>query len=194
MAVIGAQIHEAQEVLTLPPAATPSSPLDHQVPPVFDTHIEFYAPNQHHNQAQNQSQISLQQPLIQSSNPFGDKADSASIAPSVANSNLPDYTNATRYGNRSEEEYLAALRAWAEEKQYVQLDKMGGLPGFYGNEDLKERAERMKKERKAEKEMKARMKAERRGTVAAPEGGAQGAGGRRRGSVAHFFRRQSNAV
>ena len=202
---------ERPEVLNLPPAATPSSPLDQDrhVPPVFDSNVGFFAPNQSFHQ--NQSQASIQQPLIPSSrNPFGNRADAASIAPSVATSNAPpNYASATRYGHRSEEQYLAALRAWADEQQYVQLDKNGGLYGFYGHEELQERAQRMTQERRAEKEMKARMKAQRRGTVAAPEGGVQtaaaataaaGGGGdgvgrrRRRGSVANFFRRQSNAV
>ena len=200
------------EVLSLPPAATPSSPLDNDhhdrsVLPVFDSNIGFYAPTQHPNQ--NESQTSFQQPLIQARNPFGGGGDTASIAPSIATSIPPpnNYTRATRYhGHSSEEEYLAALRAWAEEKQYVQLDKNGGLHGFYGHEELQERAQRMTKERRAAKEMKARMKVERRGTVAAPEGegsatavaaaaaAARSGGGRRRDSVANFFRRQSNAV
>ena len=77
----------------------------------------------------------------------------------------------------------------------MQLDKNGGLLGFYGNEELKERAERMKKERKEEKELKMRRKMERRGTMAALEDRDEGAsGGKKRGSVAHFFRRQSNAM
>lgn len=196
MAAQEAQRPETPEVLNLPPAATPSSPLDdhrdRRVHPVIDSNFGFYAPSQHRNH--DQSQASLQQPLIQSRNPFGDNAESASIAPSVATSNPPNYASAVRYGHRSEEEYLAALRAWAEEKQYVQLDKNGGLIGFYGQEELQERAQRMTKERRAEKEMKLRMKAERRGTMAAPENGGQTAGGRRRGSLANFFRRQSNAV
>ena len=199
MATLEAQRHEILEVFSLPPSATPSSPLDdhhdRHIPPVFDSNVGFYAPTQGRNH--NQSQASFQQPLIQSHHdPFGDSVDSASIAPSVATSTPPNPASATRYGrHRNEEEYLAALRAWAEEQQYVQLDKNGGLHGFYGHEELQERAQRMTKERRAEKEVKARMKAERRGTVAAPEaGGKAAAGGRRRGSVANFFRRQSNAV
>jgi hypothetical protein len=73
-------------------------------------------------------------------------------------------------GFPSEEEYLAALKAWAEEKKYIQHDTM--LTGFFGNTTMQELASRpgveigLKKkwrERKARKEEK---KAERRNTVA----------------------------
>ena len=193
----------ALENFNLPPAVVPTSPLDdhndHRVPTTLDSRVESHAPNQHRSQPQHRSQTQLHQPLLQPRNPFGDNAEAASVASSTATSQLPSYANTTaanRYGiHRNEEEYLAALRAWAEEKQYVQLDKKGGLPGFYGNEELKDRAERMKMERKEEKEMKLRRKMERRGTVTAPVDGVQGSpGGKGRSSVAHFFRRQSNAV
>lgn len=73
-------------------------------------------------------------------------------------------------GFPSEEEYLEALRAWAESKKYLQFDRT--LVGFYGATTMQEYASRpgveigwKKKwnERKARKEEK---KAGRRNTVA----------------------------
>ena len=192
----------ALEQFNLPPPVIPASPLDNahdrRALPPLDSRIESYASTSLQNQSRDQSQTQLHQPLIQSQSPFGDNAETASVAHSIATTRPPSIANtASRQpAHRNEEEYLAALRAWAEEKQYVQLDRNGGLPGFYGSEELKERAERMKKERKEEKDMKLRRKMARRGTMASPEDEGHNAsdGVRRRGGVAHFFRRQSNAV
>ncbi|KAL8721135.1 MAG: hypothetical protein Q9225_002118 [Loekoesia sp. 1 TL-2023] len=55
---------------------------------------------------------------------------------------LPRYSVA-RYGiYGSEEEYLAALRAWVEEKSYVRLDDKTALTGFYGKETMQDYANR----------------------------------------------------
>lgn len=73
-------------------------------------------------------------------------------------------------GFPSEEEYLAALRAWAEEKKYIQHDTM--LTGFFGNTTMQELASRpgveigLKKKWKERKAKKEEKKAERRNTVA----------------------------
>ena len=186
---------EAPGVLSLPPAATPSSPLDdRRPPPSFDSHFGFYAAGQA--QPQNQNQPLLQTQSRNPTNPFGDRAETASIASSTAiPSVLPPYHSA-KYGiHKNEEDYLAALRAWAEEKQYVEVASNGGLPGFYGNEELKDRAERAKATRKAEKEVKARKREARRGPVAGVIPEEQAPGGRRQ-SISQFFgrRRQSNVV
>jgi hypothetical protein len=72
-------------------------------------------------------------------------------------------------GFASEEEYLEALREWAEQKKYITHDTM--LTGFYGKTTMQEYASRpvvdigLKKkwrERKARKEEK---RVERRNTV-----------------------------
>lgn len=55
---------------------------------------------------------------------------------------LPPYSVA-RYGiYGSEEEYLAALRAWVEQKSYVRLDEKTALTGFYGKETMQDYANR----------------------------------------------------
>lgn len=201
--------HDLPESLTLPPAATPSSPLDDRhddrIPSVFvSSNAGFYTPQQH----QSHSQSTIQQPLIPSRTPF---SETASITPSIATTassypptlpptSTPAPKTSSHHPNHpSEESYLAALRAWADEQQYVQLGG-GTLEGFYGHEELQERAQRMTEERRLYKEGKARVKAarvrerelqgQRRGTVAGVQGGDQS----RRGSVAKFFRRQSAAV
>ncbi|MCJ1409797.1 hypothetical protein MMC19_003880 [Ptychographa xylographoides] len=50
---------------------------------------------------------------------------------------LPPYS-ASRWGNYgSEAEYLAALRAWVEDKQYVApAEGKNGLTGFYGTKSM----------------------------------------------------------
>ncbi|KAL8728533.1 MAG: hypothetical protein Q9166_005355 [cf. Caloplaca sp. 2 TL-2023] len=51
---------------------------------------------------------------------------------------LPRYSVA-RYGiYGSEEEYLVALRAWAEEKSYVRLGEKTALTGFYGKKTMED--------------------------------------------------------
>ena len=73
-------------------------------------------------------------------------------------------------GFASEEEYLAALKEWAEEKKYVQHPTM--LTGFFGPTTLQELASRpgveigLKKKWKERKARKEERKAERRSTVA----------------------------
>lgn len=73
-------------------------------------------------------------------------------------------------GFPSEEEYLEALREWAEEKKYVSNDAM--LTGFYGLTTMKEYASRpvpeigLKKKWRERKARKEEVKAARRNTVA----------------------------
>ncbi|KAL8825861.1 MAG: hypothetical protein Q9170_007631 [Blastenia crenularia] len=53
------------------------------------------------------------------------------------------YRAGNRYGNyATEEEYLAALREWAEEKSYVVLGGKTALTGFYGRETMRDYASR----------------------------------------------------
>lgn len=73
-------------------------------------------------------------------------------------------------GFDSEEEYLEALREWAEEKKYISHSMT--LTGFYGGTTMQEFASRpgveigLKKKWKERKARKEEKKAERRNTVA----------------------------
>lgn len=53
---------------------------------------------------------------------------------------LPPYTlRKEQYkGYKSEEDYLAALKAWAEDKALMQPGEKNGLEGFYGRETMQE--------------------------------------------------------
>lgn len=147
-------------------------------PPSFDSHTEFYSPSEH-------IRSRIQGQATRPANPFSENAETASLAPSTVAPSLPPYAS-VQYGiHRNEEEYLKAMRAWAEEKQYIQYNENGCLPGFFGKESLDDRSTRMKAERRAEKEAKAKEKA-RRGMMTSPDG--QNVGGRRRSSVANLFR------
>ena len=133
--------------LLLPPPATDD-------PPPFDSHAEFYTPAAHQ-RARLQSAPSPVPPHSSAprgspTNPFRppqstlnhqtlprhstDTDDNASL--------LPAYTPARYRGHATEEEYLAALRAWAEEKLYTQPADKSTLVGFYGAETMKERIAR----------------------------------------------------
>ncbi|KAM0804381.1 hypothetical protein BDR22DRAFT_885641 [Usnea florida] len=74
-------------------------------------------------------------PEYHTSPPPSTDTDTASV--------LPAYTPAKYRGHHAtEEEYLAALRAWAEEKMYTQPADKSTLVGFYGQETMKERIAR----------------------------------------------------
>ena len=97
--------------------------------PSSDSHPpEYYAPHPH------LPSHSLSQPIT--TQPYQtattDNVDTQSI--------LPPYSPPTGSyrGHASEAEYLAALRAWAEEKMYVQPQDKCALPGFYGKETMRE--------------------------------------------------------
>ena len=83
----------------------------------------------------------------------------------------------------------------------MQLDQKGGLPGFYGNEELEERAVRArvrrleeKEVKRGEREQKARRKAEREVEREVERGERGQEGGGRRDSIGRFFRRGSRDV
>ena len=194
---------EGSEHLNLPPAATPSSPLDtDQAPPYWSIQHEFYAPRSFANSTA--AVRSQSQPVVSAApnnrratqvteNPLSDDAETTSIASSTM---PPPYTHGRRYGvHQSEEEYLAALRAWADERQWVQLGD-GGLHGFYGDECLEDRSRRMKAERKADKEAKAREKAQKRELARRQTEDGESRGSKRKASMTQWLakRRQSNAV
>ena len=113
MATATAASSTDQLPLLSPPA------LDH---PSFDSRPpEYYASHPHltpHTQSQQ--------------NAARDNVDAQSI--------LPPYSPPTGSyrGHASEAEYLAALRAWAEEKMYDQPKDKCALPGFYGKETMRD--------------------------------------------------------
>jgi hypothetical protein len=103
-------------------------------------------------------------------NPDGDQ-----ISPSQSGADLSDTastivpTETTYRGFPSEADYLAALRAWAEEKEYVQFDT--ALVGFYGTKTKADYLSKpglgLRKKSKAQKEEKRRATVS-GGDVAAP--------------------------
>ena len=96
------------------PAAEPSPNMPHSDPP------EYYAPPAAA-ATPNTRRVRFSTPPP--SPPPASDPDNASL--------LPSYS-AAKYGNyTSEADYLAALRAWAEEKTFVDLGDTG-LVGFYG--------------------------------------------------------------
>ena len=190
---------DASGPLSLPPAATPSSPLDNdQAPPYWSSNQGFYAPLTHAQSAPVNAHI--RNGSIHSNrgrHNHNVSNDEAAETTSIASSTLPPpYQPQTRrYGvHKSEDEYLAALRAWAEEKQWVEVNGSGALNGFYGDECLEDRSRRMKAERQGEKEAKARAKAMRRATVDAGSSatGLKGRAQRRKSSVAGWWERRKN--
>ena len=63
-------------------------------------------------------------------------ASAASLSPTVSAPPLTASATAARRFTKSEEEYLAALRAWVEEKQYISLGPSTTLEGFYGKKTM----------------------------------------------------------
>ena len=180
-------------------------------PPSFDSHPEFYAPAA---RQRTRLQSAPNLPTTDSSprgsptNPFrppqnnlnqrSQDTDGASL--------LPAYTPAKYRGHATEEEYLAALRAWAEEKLYTQPADKSTLVGFYGAETMKERIARqppplkMRIGRKR-KESRADESAERErqgaqedetvdGEIARERGNGEGEGRRRRSSLGNWLSRK----
>ena len=112
--------------LLSPPALDPTER------PSFDSHPpEYYAP-QNQNQTQAPRNFRFQSPPTDIPPQNLNDADAESL--------LPPYSPpAGSYrGHNSEAEYLAALRAWVEEKAFVQLHDNCALPGFYGKETMEE--------------------------------------------------------
>lgn len=179
--------------LASPPAATPSSPLDNE-------EVPSYWSSQHHfssspvKNPQSHGQPRTHSNSVPQSNtrpyPVDERAETASIASSV----LPSYSTATRYGiYDNEQAYLAALRAWAEEKQWVRVaDGETEIHGVYGDECLEHRSRRMTAERKADKEAKAREKA-RKASLAGQQ---RRESAQQRSSISQWLsrRRQSGAI
>ena len=154
-------------------------------PPSFDSHPEFYAPGARQ-RARLQSAPVL--PTVDSSssssprgsptNPFRppqNTLNQQSLRRDSADTDnaslLPAYTPAKYRGHATQEEYLAALRAWAEEKLYTQPADKSTLVGFYGSETMKERTAR------APPPLKMRIGRKRKGSKAGEGVGQEGQGG-----------------
>lgn len=138
----------ATDIETLPLLPPPAN----DDPPSFDSHPEFYAPTARPLTRLQSAPVlptNDSSPKGSPTNPFrppqstlnqqslprhSTDTDSASL--------LPAYTPAKYRGHATEEEYLAALRAWAEEKLYTQPADKSTLVGFYGAETMKERIAR----------------------------------------------------
>ncbi|KAL9594119.1 MAG: hypothetical protein Q9219_007209 [cf. Caloplaca sp. 3 TL-2023] len=114
---------------------------------------------------------------------------------------VPPCYSVARYGiYASEEEYLAALRAWVEEKSDVRLDDRTALTGFYGKETMQDYANRpgLRSDRKKKREEKLEAHLERDqsstmtsdGQIIMNEGGIQ----RRKSSIGQWFTRHRRAV
>lgn len=124
-------------------------------PPTFDSHPDFYAPAAARTLTRLQSAPVLptgdSSPRGSPTNPFRPPQNTLNQQSLPRNSTdtdtdsaslLPAYTPAKYRGHATEEEYLAALRAWAEEKLYTQPADKSTLVGFYGAETMKERIAR----------------------------------------------------
>jgi len=107
------------------------------------------------------SQLSLAEPSIRSSRPASvittDSIDT--IIASPPKEVRPEQPKPYK-GFPSEEAYLAALRAWAEEQKYFKIDTQ--LTGFYGTKT----SEYYMNQPGLRSERKARMQADRRNTIA----------------------------
>jgi hypothetical protein len=65
-----------------------------------------------------------------------DATPTEELNPTTSSPPLSKTATAARRFTKSEEEYLAALRAWVEEKQYVSLGENTQLTGFYGKKTM----------------------------------------------------------
>ncbi|KAK3170153.1 hypothetical protein OEA41_009539 [Lepraria neglecta] len=112
--------------LLSPPALDPT-----ERPPFGSHPPEYYAP-QTQNQTQAPRNVRFQSPPTDIPPRNLNDADAESL--------LPPYSPpAGSYrGHNSEAQYLAALRAWAEEKAFVQPHDKCALLGFYGKETMEE--------------------------------------------------------
>lgn len=195
----------ATETDTLPLLPPPAN----DDPPSFDSHPEFYAPaSRQRTRLQSAPVLSTSgsSPRGSPTNPFrppqnnlnqqslprhSTDTDNASL--------LPAYTPARYRGHATEEEYLAALRAWAEEKLYTEPADKSTLVGFYGAETMKERIARqppplkMRIGRKR-KESKVGESAVREGRGAQEEEGADGEIVRERGNGVGESRRRRSSI
>lgn len=120
-------------------------------PPSFDSHPEFYAPGARQRTRLQPAPVlpTRDPPRGSPTNPFRPPQNNLNQQSVSRNSTdtdnaslLPAYTPAKYHGHATEEEYLAALRAWAEEKMYTQPADKSTLVGFYGAETMKERIAR----------------------------------------------------
>ncbi|KAL2041972.1 hypothetical protein N7G274_005160 [Stereocaulon virgatum] len=114
-----------------PPLRSPAV-LDPTERAPFNSHLP-----QHHTAL---SQMQHQAPSNVPSHPPPIDKPSQDFMDADAQSLLPPYSPpASSYrGHNSEADYLAALRAWAEEKTFVQPDEKCALPGFYGKKTMEE--------------------------------------------------------
>ena len=135
---------EIDRVPLLPRPAQSSTHTD-EPPPSFESHVEFGQPKPQ-SPPQTQNHFSELSPRPQPVAAFPD-FDAQSL--------LPPYSEANKYGcYKSEAEYLSALRAWAESKQYIDTNPTvgGGLIGFYGHRTMEEERARIREEKRVKKE------------------------------------------
>ncbi|KAF6226209.1 hypothetical protein HO133_009075 [Letharia lupina] len=174
-------------------------------PPSFDSHPEFYAPAA---RQRTRLQSAPNLPPTDSS-PRGSPTNPFRPPQNNLNQQSQDtdaYTPAKYRGHATEEEYLAALRAWAEEKLYTQPADKSTLVGFYGAETMKERIARQppplkmrigrkrKESRADESAVRERQGAQEDemvdGEIARERGNGEGEGRRRRSSLGNWLSRK----
>jgi len=171
------------EIPLLPPPAQAFDEEEHG-PPSFESEFPrgYYQPRP---QIFSQSQT---QPVL----PTSTQATNAN-APADTGSILPPYS-ASKYGrHKNEDEYLAALRAWAEEKTFATVDPRGGLTGFYGAETMDERKAKLNEERRLRKMRKMSESAARGSSGAGDaQGGEQKQ--RRKSSIGNWLKRRASTA
>ncbi|KAK0508945.1 hypothetical protein JMJ35_008316 [Cladonia borealis] len=106
--------------------------------PSSDSHPpEYYSPRPHlpsHSLSQPTTTTTITQPYQPATTTDHDNdVDTQSLLPPYS----PPTTTSYR-GHASEAAYLAALRAWAEDKMYSTPQDKCALPGFYGRETMRE--------------------------------------------------------
>jgi len=109
-------------------AATTAAAAPTEPPPSFESHFEYYGGQPHSRDFQPPP------PAFPAQRPAArEGADNEYLAPS-----LPPYATAARYGRyKTEAEYLAALKAWVEEKACERVGgDQNGLIGFYGSKTM----------------------------------------------------------
>ena len=134
---------ETDRVPLIPPTDRVATRTD-EFPPTFESHGEFRPHHQYSPSKQIHSSGLPCQPHFV-----------AALVDADTQSLLPPYSEANRFGrHKSEADYLAALRAWAESKQYIDTDPAvgGGLVGFYGDRTLEERRARLEEDRRLRRE------------------------------------------
>ncbi|CAF9929737.1 hypothetical protein IMSHALPRED_007995 [Imshaugia aleurites] len=197
----------AAETDTLPLLPPPAN----DDPPSFDSHPEFYAPAppqrphpRQHSAPIPPTSTTSPSPRGSPTNPFrppqttlDHQSQPRHSADADAASLLPAYAPAKYRGHATEEAYLAALRAWAEEKLYTQPADKSTLVGFYGAETMRERIERqpplrigMRRKRKEGKGGEGQEGGVGGGEEGGERGSAGGEGRRRRSSIGNWLSRK----